>query len=140
MTVSGKDAQIYDALMARVGTMNLRSPAIPVSCPDVTFDPAVGATDGKYIEVAYFPNRPAWEGLAAGELSQGLLQITVVWPRGAGLVAPLEVAAGIKSHFAKTTVMVSGTTKVKVSAEPWAAAPLIDDSETRTPVTISWTA
>lgn len=140
MTATGKDAQIFDALMTRVGTMVLRSPAIPVAYPDIAFDPATEATDGKYVEVSYFPNRPAWEGVAAGALRQGLLQLTVVWPRGAGLVAPLQIAELIKTHFAKSTAIVSGTTKVKVSREPWAASPLIDARETRIPVTIPWTA
>lgn len=140
MTATGKPAQIFDALMTRVGTMVLRSPAIPVAYPDVTFDPATSATDGIYIDVSYFPNRPAWEGVSAGALDQGLLQLSVVYPPNSGLVAPLQIAELIKTHFAKGTVMVSGTTKVKVTREPWAASPLVDDKETRTPVSVSWTA
>lgn len=140
MTATGKPAQIFEALMAKVATLSTGSPTLPVAYPDVAFDPAVSATDGKYLEVAYFPNAPRWEGLAAGELSQGLLQITVVWPRGKGHILALQIAETIKTHFAKGTVMVSGTAKVKVTKEPVVASPIIEDHDTRIPITIPWTA
>ncbi len=139
MTATGKPAQIFDALMTKVGTLSTGSPTLPVAYPDVGFDPAVSAPAGKYLEVTYFPNAPAWEGLSAGALVQGLLQITVVWPRGKGHVLPLQIAETIKTHFAKGTVLVSGTTKVKVTREPVVASPIIEDHDTRIPVTISWT-
>lgn len=143
-----KDAEVYDALATRAGTMVLTTPALPVAYPDLSFDPATDAPSGKYVEVSFFPNRPAWEGIATGALKQGLLQITVVWPRGsalpqgeeAGIGPPLAIADLVTAHFAKGTVMVSGTTKVKVSREPWVSPPLTDAAETRVPVSISWTA
>ncbi len=140
MTATGKPAQIFEALMTRVGTLVTGSPTLPVAYPDVGFDPAVSAPDGKYLEVAYFPNAHRWVGLSGGALRQGLLQITVVWPRGKGHVLPLQIVNAIKTHFAAGTVMVSGTTKVKVTEEPVDAAPLIEDHDTRIPITISWTA
>jgi hypothetical protein len=135
-------ADIYLALMAKVSTLAVGSPALPIAYPEQqpAFDPATDAPDGKYIEVSDFPNRPRWEGLASGQLKQGLLQITVIWPKNDGLVRPKAAADEVMAHFAKGTVLVSGTAKVKISAEPWQAAPLSEDSEVRVPVTIPWTA
>lgn len=137
---TGKAAQIPDALLARCLTLVTGSPTLPLALPDIEFDPKVDAPNGKYLAVEYFPNRPAWEGLSAGKLDQGLLQITVHWPRGAGIIAPLEVVETIKTHFAKGVVLTSGATNVKLAREPWASAPLIEPTETCTPITIPWNA
>lgn len=135
---TGKPAQALDALLARAATLSVGSPALPISMPEVAFDPQT--TDGKYLEVSVFPNRPRWEGVTSGRLDQGLLQVTVVWPKGQGVIAANEAAAEVMAHFPKGLQMVSGSTCVKVTQEPWAAAPLIADHELRVPVTIPWTA
>lgn len=137
MTVTGKAAQTLDALMTRLGTLITGSPTLPVSYPEVDFTPPA---DGKYLAAAFFPNRPAWEGLSSGKLDQGILQISVVWPKDVGLIAPLQIAELVKAHFAKRLALISGTTKVTITREPWAAQPLIEDRQVRVPVTISWSA
>lgn len=131
---------VYDALMARVATIVTGSPTLPVAYPEVgeTFSPPA---DGRYLEVAFYPNRPLMEGLAAGvKIDQGLLQITVVWPKNDGLVRPLEVAEIVKAHFAKGLPMTATGAVVRVSKETWIAAPLSGTADVRVPVTVSWTA
>jgi len=128
-------AAIYDALMGRVASLAIGSPALPVAYPEVFFDPK--ASGGKYLDVSDFPNRPAWEGLSEGRLDQGFIQITVVWPKGQGIRAPKAAADAVIAHFPKGLRLASG---VKISAEPWQAAPLIDASECRVPVTVPWVA
>ena len=128
-------ADIFDALFAKVGTLVTGSPSLPVAYPEVAFDPPA---DGKYLAVSVFTNRPAWEGLASGKIDQGILQIDVVWPKNQGLIAPAEIADLVKAHFARPCVMQSGTAQVRVSGEPWCAAPLIELSETRIPVSVRW--
>lgn len=125
---------IASALLARCATLAIGSPALPIAYPDVTFTPPA---DGKYVEVALFFNRPAWEGVASGKMDQGLLQITVVWPRNGGVIKPMEAVAEVMAHFPKALTLTNGVT---VSAEPYAASPIIEDNETRCPVTIPWTA
>jgi hypothetical protein len=125
---------IADALLARCATLSIGSPALPIAYPDRPYSPPA---DGKYVEVALFFNRPAFEAIDAGKLDQGLLQITVVWPRNAGVIKPLEAVAEVMTHFPKALGLSNG---VKVSAEPYAASPIIEDSEVRCPVTIPWTA
>lgn len=140
MSATGKIAQVLDALLAQVDTLNVTSPDLPVAKPELSFDPKEQATDGKHLEVAFFPNRPAWEGVSAGVMDQGLLQIAVIWPKNQGLIAPVEIAEGIKAHFPKGLVLTSGTTQVKISRAPWVAQPLIERDRVSVPVTISWTA
>lgn len=137
--ITGKPALIYDALMTKVGTLVTGSPTLPVSYPEPV-ETFVPPTDGKYIEVIDFTNQPAWEGLASGVLDQGILQLTVIWPKNAGLIGPKQVVASIKTHFAKATRMVSGSVGVKVTREPWAASPIIEADKVRIPITIFWTA
>jgi hypothetical protein len=139
MTATGKEAQIAEALFARVATLVTGSPTLPVSYPEpaATFAPPA---DGKYLDVSYFPNKPQWEGITSGAMDQGLLQITVVWPKNLGVIAPLQVAATVMAHFPKALSLSNGTTRVKISAEPWAGAPIPADSENRTAITIPWTA
>jgi hypothetical protein len=136
---TGKLAQIMDALFARAALLATTAPALPIAWPEPaeTFTPPA---DGKYLQVSFYPNRPAWEGVSSGRLDQGLLQIDVVWPKNAGLIAPAQVAAQIEAHFPKGAAYVSGATKVTITREPWTAQPLPDANEVRLPVTISWAA
>jgi len=129
-------ADIASALLARCATLSVGSPALPIAYPEPkeTFAPP---SDGKYLEVAYFSNRPAWEGLSEGRMDQGLLQVTVVWPKNKGIVAPVRQAAEVMAHFPKGLPLANG---VRVSGQPYAASPLIDTSDVRIPVTIPWIA
>ena len=127
-------ALIASGLLSRAATLSVGSPALPISYPDVAFTPPA---DGKYLEVSIFYNRPAWEGLAAGRMDQGLLQVTVVGPKGQGIPALMRLASDVIDHFPKGLSLTGG---VKISRQPYAASPLLDDADTRVPVTIGWTA
>lgn len=128
-------ADIYVALMERVATLSIGSPALPISYPETTesYDPPA---DGMYLEVLDFPNRPFWEGLTDGRVDQGLLQINVVWPQNEGLVAPKAAADAVIAHFPKGLRLGS----VKITAQPWQGSPLIGDHDVKVAVTIPWKA
>lgn len=140
MSATGKAAQVADALLARADNLAVGSPALPIAMPDVGFDPATDATDGKYLEVDLLPNQPAWRGLNGGSIDQGLLQITVVWPKGEGLIPALQAAQEVKDHFPAALSLVSGSTRVKIQDDPTHTVLLDEPNETRIPVTIRWTA
>lgn len=143
MTAIGKPAQVMDALFAHTALLETTGPMLPISFPEAknadgtAFAPPA---NGKYLRVSIFPNLPKWEGLANGLMDQGLLQISVVWPKLEGLIAPANVVGQIKDHFDKQTVLVSGSTRVKVSNEPWHSPPLTEATDIAIPVTIPWTA
>lgn len=130
-------AVVAGLLLARCETLNVGSPKMPVAMPDVAFSPPA---DGRYLRVDLFSNAPFWEGLTTGRVDQGLLQITIVWPKGKGIVAHRRAAAQVMAHFPKGLKLFGPATRVTVNREPWVASPILDDSETLTPITISWTA
>lgn len=125
---------IAAALLARAETLSVGSPALRVAHPDIAFTPANGET---YLEVSIFYNRPAWEGLKVGRLDQGLLQVTIVGPKGAGVPRLMRLAQEVVDHFPKGLTL---TGRVRVSAQPYATSPLLEASDTRVPVTIPWAA
>ena len=132
-------ADIVLALLTRVSTLSTGSPTLPVAYPEDAggFTPP---TDGKYLDVAVFSNRPRFEGLNTGRVDQGILQVAVVWPKAKGLIQASQVADLIIAHFASGTVMRSGSANVKVSGQPYAASPISEATELRIPVSIPWTA
>lgn len=134
---TGEAAQIIDALLGHCVSLSVGSPALPIAYPEISF---TAPADGKYLQVDFFANRPAWEGLTSGKLAQGLLQITVIWPRGAGIVGPNQAAQEVMAHFAKGLNLFDGDTKVTINQEPWATSPITDGTMVRVPITIPWVA
>lgn len=130
-------AIVAGLLLARCETLNVGTPKMPVAMPDVAFIPP---TDDRYLRVDLFSNAPFWEGLTSGRIDQGLLQVTVVWPKGKGLIVQRRAAQQVMEHFAKGLKLFGPATRVSINREPWAASPLPGDVSTETPVTISWTA
>ena len=136
MAVTGAVAQYMDALFARCGSIDTGSPALPIAYPEIAFTPP---GDNKYLKVDFFANAPAWEGMSSGSLAQGLLQITVVWPHGVGIIAPAQIAQNVIDTFTKGLTLFSGTSRITVSKVPYAASPIMDDVTCRIPVIIAWT-
>lgn len=130
-------AIVAGLLLARCDTLNVGTPKMPVAMPDVAFIPP---TDGRYLRVDLFSNAPFWEGLTSGRIDQGLLQITVVWPKGKGLIVQGRAVAQVLAHFPKRLKLFGPATRVTVNRESWAASPLLGDVSSETPITISWTA
>jgi hypothetical protein len=127
-------ADIATTLLARCSTLAVGSPALPIAYPDVPFTPP---DSGKYLEVSIFYNRPAWEGLKAGRMDQGILQVTVVGPKGQGIPALMRLASDVMDHFPKALALANG---VRIAGQPYASSPLLDAADSRVPVTIPWVA
>lgn len=132
-----KAAEIPDALLTHLGTLEYGSPPLTIAMPDVAFNPSSVTS---YFEAGYFRNAPVWEGLASGVLDQGLLVVSVVWPKGEGVIAMNEAAQAVVDHFPKGLTLKSGSTGVKINREPVIASPLPEGDKTIVAVTISWTA
>ncbi|MEH6697202.1 MAG: phage tail terminator-like protein [Brevundimonas sp.] len=134
-----EDADIIRALFLRCQTLSVGSPALPITFPEpgAAYAPP---EDGKYLRVDVFLNRPAWEGLTSGAMHQGLLQITVNWPRQDGVLAPVRIADQIKAHFPKALALVENGTKVTISGKPYPSSPITEPDRVTVPVTIPWQA
>lgn len=131
MTVVGDMAVVFDTLMGRTGQISSGSPSLPISWPEKEF---TTPDDGRYLEVIIFPNRPSFEGLASGRVDQGLLQISVVWPKGEGVIAAMEIADEVAAQF----YMGSRFGRIKVYRQPWISTPLSEDDRVKIPITIPW--
>ena len=129
-------ADVAKALLDRAGTLSYGSPVMKKAMPDIAFTPVTGKP---YFRVDLFRNAPFWTGLGSGKIDQGLMQITVVWPKGQGIIKASTAADAVIAHFSKGLKLYSGTARVKLG-QAWASAPLPDDAWTDTPVTIPWTA
>ena len=136
------ETDVAVALLARCATLTYGSPVMPVAMPDVTFTPPTAANGSPlpYFRVDLFRNAPFWSSLSHGKKAQGLLQVTVVWPEGEGIVAARRAASDVMTHFHKGLRLFGPATRVTVNKEPWAASPITEAAETLTPITISWTA
>lgn len=135
-----KASEIPAALLEHLSGLQAGSPALPIAYPDVAFDPASDAPAGKYVEARYFRNAPAWEGVSSGVVDQGLLVVSVVWPKGQGVIAMNAAAQDVADHFPKGLALTSGATRAKISREPVIGSPLTEGDKTIVAVTIPWTA
>ncbi|NLS03622.1 hypothetical protein HGP14_09650 [Rhizobium sp. P32RR-XVIII] len=131
------DATIFAALVAHLQGITF-SPALPIAGPNVLFPQAGQPTPTKYLRLAFLPNRPRPYPIADDpEPRQGILQVSVIWPKGVGIIDPLNVAGQIIERFKNKTLFASGV-KITISSEPWAAGPLIEDASVQVPVTIPY--
>src|SRR5690606_41015641 len=104
---TGTEASILTAMLTHLGTLTF-SPALAVAYPGVNF-PAAGQTKpDNYLSVSFIPNRTDTLSIGEGhQRHQGLLQVSVYWKSGVGLVKPLEAADKVIQHFAKGTRLQS---------------------------------
>lgn len=139
MTATTKASQVMAALFARAALLETSGPNLRVSFPEAK-PPFTPPANGKYLRVTIFPNVPKWQGCTDGIMDQGLLQVSVVWPKEQGIIEPTNVVGQVKQHFAKGTTLISGSTKVKIGSEPWHSSNMVEDISSVIHVTIPWTA
>lgn len=133
--ITKKPAAIYDALMTHAQALDV---GLPFDVPE-PIEAFVPPASGKYIKLEHLPNAPGWVGLR-GKMDQGILLVTVVWPKNEGLVPPLEIAGAIEAHFPAGLPLTSNGFRVKIEAASYVGAPVVEPTEVRLPVTVRWTA
>lgn len=141
MTIANKGVLIQAALFDYVTSL-AEGLGLPVAWPEVIYTPEAGPGGQfkPFMRVELFSNRPAWEGLAAGRLDQGILQLTLVWPPGAGIVQPTSVAGQVLANFPQGMRLDAQDVRVKVTSAPWIASPITETDRASYPITINWTA
>lgn len=138
MTAVGHDDAILGLFMAKLATLTIGSPALPVAWPETPFTPPA---NGKYLSVSWIPNKPGQHPISSGSVEvMGILQITVVWPKGQGIVAPMKIAAEIANKLPRETVLTGDGVKAKIIRAPYPSGPFSDETKVSIPVTISWQA
>lgn len=129
------ESTIPSLLLARIGALVL-SPALPVAYPDIAFTPPTGP----YLDVRYLPNSNVNLFIGNNDETQyrGLIQVTVVFPSGRGIPPVMEIAGLVADHFAKGTVLRSGSASVRIYEQPSVAPSMQDTDRVRVPVTIKY--
>lgn len=131
----GTDAIIFKALTDRLRTM---PQVLPIAGPNVVFPAAGQPLPPKYLRLAFMPNQTRQVTLGDDpQQKRGLLQVSVVWPVGQGIIDALEVVGQIIDHFKNQTVFGSGV-RITISSEPWAAGPLQESDRVQIPITIPY--
>ncbi|QRY69112.1 hypothetical protein JVX98_12840 [Ensifer sp. PDNC004] len=132
---TGTDAIIFTALTDRLRTI---PQVLPIAGPNVVFPAAGQPLPPKYLRLAFMPNQTRQVTMGDDpQQKRGLLQISVVWPVGQGIVGALEVVDQIIDHFKNQTLFASGV-RITISSEPWAAGPLQESERVQIPVTIPY--
>lgn len=141
MAAVGIDAQINRALLARVASLVLSSPSLPVAYPDVAFTPPENSgVRLPYVHVKLFraPTNNISVGHDAINQLQGILQLDICYPQGSGAIEPARQQALAISHFKRGTRMTDGETTVAIDLAPIAMSPVEDLPYVRHPVSIRW--
>lgn len=136
MTTEPIDVLVAKALIARVTTQALTSPATPIANPYVAYTPTVN--------VAYLDIRPVLRadpenpGIAfdGSSIFRGVFQVDAVMPDGAGESPGLRLASLVAARFAVGTKLVAGSYFVKCNKIPTIAAAVKDAPWVRFPVSI----
>ncbi len=131
----GTDAIIFKALTDRLRTM---PQVLPIAGPNVVFPAAGQPSPPKYLRLAFMPNQTRQVTMGDDpQQKRGLLQVSVVWPVGQGIIDALEVVDQIIDHFKNQNLFASGV-RITISGEPWAAGPLQESERVQIPITIPY--
>ena len=131
--ITGVDARIADALLSHLQDADL---GVPVAWPGADFTPP----DGPYLAVSLFPAPVTTATIATHDRRDGIMQVSVFWPRGAGIIGPMELAGRVADRFPRTTRLIAGAgQEVRIDRTPSQAAPVQEPGWVQIPVTINWT-
>jgi hypothetical protein len=132
------EARIKALLLARLGALTGDAGALPIAWPNKSFTPPAS---GKFLRVDFIPNRVDRLEIASDGAHQmrGLLQVSVMWPRGDdGTDPPLDIAGAIVAAYPADLMLWDGDVKVRVYERPAVAGAIVEDQRVMIPVTILW--
>lgn len=135
---TGTDAIILASLLDRLIALQF-SPALAIAFPDIQF-PASGQTKpSDYLAVTFLPNVTGDYDIADGsQQHRGILQVSVFYQSGTGLIKPLDIAGEIITHFAKGTTLFKDGLKIVIDRKPYSSPPIQDTDRMQIPVSISY--
>ena len=138
MAVSGTEAMIADSLIWQAGQV-AASLGLQIAFPNVPLSQPVGTP---YLALTVMPNTAVLQTMEfGGDVDhQGLLQISVFWPSGQGMVKPMSTAAAIVKAFAPGTRIDRNLVSVRVNEQPRIAPALQESDWCQVPVTVRWRA
>lgn len=133
------ETDILNALMTRLTSPALTSPATPIASPLVAYTP----TPGTAYFAAHAPLRavPEAVGIAftARHIDRGIFQVDAVVPENAGEAPGLRLAALVQARFSLGTSLVAGSYRLQILQKPTIATAVLDAPWVRFPVSIPYT-
>jgi hypothetical protein len=132
MAASAIEGKIADLLLTRLGSLPF-SPAYRIAMPNgATFEPTHRET---YLEARLLPNTTVnlYFADTDPDMFQGILQVTVVAPRGEGMVNASDIAGEIAADLKAAQIIGQGLT-IKIEDRPSLAPMMQDGDQIRIPV------
>jgi GH25 family lysozyme M1 (1,4-beta-N-acetylmuramidase) len=137
MPAVGIEAQITEALLQRLAALTL-NPTLKVAYPNVAFPKSGDTKPATYLDAHQLRGPTEGVGISAWDEHQGIWQIDVVYSEQDGLGKPTEIADSVAEWFKRGTRLTNGSVRVDIDEPPQIAAPVVDGSYTRTPVSIRY--
>lgn len=136
--MADRTAAIAAAILAHAETMSIGSPVLPVHWAGIAVK---HPSQGKYIWIEYLPNPTTVPAIDddSSLVHAGLLQCSVYWPNGVGIVAPLTAAGEVVAHFPRSTRLYGTGFHVRFR-RGWASSVLQEAAWMHVPVSIDWQA
>lgn len=130
------EGNIAEALFRHFSALSLPS-GVRVAYPGAAFTPTEGQP---YVRLTFVPNTPVQSAISfdAEPIRLGLLQVSVFWPAGQGVIGAMDLAGLIRLHFKRGTKIDESGVLVWIINEPEIAAPIQEPTWLHVPVTIPW--
>lgn len=127
---------IAQAILDHSQAMSL-SPSIELVLDQETpYEPVIGTP---YLAGQLFTNETTTRYVDEGrKVYQGILQVTVVYPRNHGIVDAIDVAGMVIDHFKKGTIIDGDGVRVRITRQPSHASATPDGAWLRVPVSIPY--
>lgn len=130
------EAKIVNALLLHMETMTLPI-GVNVSYPGMSFTPDPAKP---YLRVQVFKGDPQQPRIRFGDepIRRGLLQVSVYWPEGRGIMQAIELAGQVRDHFARGSKINQDGVTVQIIEEPRVAGEIQEPAWLQVPVNIPW--
>jgi hypothetical protein len=126
MTATGVEAQIGEALFARLAALTL-SPVLLVAYPNAVFPPAGSDKPTTYLKASLLRVGAQGIGISAWDEHAGILQVDVLSGSQSGEVKPLQIADAVAAWFGRGTRLTNGSVQVDVYETPRIGPAIADD-------------
>ena len=137
MPATGTEAAIYEAIV-NFASQIVVSPVMPIALPGIVFQ--TPNANAPYLVASIIPNTATLNGMAFDTTidNRGLLQISVNWKAGVGMIQPMNVASQIVKLFKPGTIAALNGTRVFFEDQPRIVNPMQISDMVTIPVIMTW--
>ncbi|MEH3108897.1 MAG: phage tail terminator-like protein [Agrobacterium cavarae] len=134
----GVEANIFRALIEHLLNLTF-TPALLIAAPNVVFPPIGQSKPRDFLEVTYLPNSTTTRTVGEGrQMHRGIMQVTVHYSSGTGIIKPMEIADRIIAHFPLGLVLYESGIRVKIYRKPYQTPLPPESGSLLVPVTIQY--